>query len=191
MPARHVHILQPEHSLLLVIDMQEKLIQALHDGNRIVAGIQMLMQGANLLRVPILSTTQNAEKLGGLDPAVKAQLPVLQPPYDKKAFSCMGLPPFASKLQRLGRRQILVCGVEAHICVCQTALDLVNLGYQVHVVEEAVSARTEANQRIGLEKMRASGVLPCSVEGALYEWLGEAGAPEFREILKLVKQPTE
>ena len=131
---------------------------------------------------------QNQDKIGDVIPEIKHLLPPLIPPFDKLAFSCLANPAFASELQRSGRKQILLCGIEAHICVCQTALELTAAGYQVHVAADAVSSRTEEDRRVGLEKMRQSGVISSSVETALFEMLEQAGTPDFREILKLVKQ---
>lgn len=191
MIARHPHVLCPDHSLMLIVDMQERLIDGIYDRDRTLVSIRQLIQAATIMHVPIVATTQNADKLGGLEPSLEALLPTLHQPYDKIAFSCLCNPTIAAELQRSGRRQILLCGLEAHICVCQTALDLTQHGYQVHAVEDGISARTEANWKLGLDKMRLSGVIPCSVETAMYEWLGEAGTSQFREILKLVKKPTD
>jgi nicotinamidase-related amidase len=146
-----------------------------------------LIQGANILRVPVFGTTQNMQRLGGVVPEIKELLPTFMPPFDKMEFSCYRSVPIVSELQRSGRKQILLCGVEAHICVSQTAHDLTAAGYQVHVVADAVSSRVELNWRLGLDKMRQGGVLLSSAELALYEMMGEAGTPDFKEILKIVK----
>jgi nicotinamidase-related amidase len=183
----HPNLLHPDQSLLVVVDMQEPLLRALHDSERVVDNVRRLIQGASVVRVPVITTTQNADKLGAVAPQIKALLPPTLLPLDKMTFSCYASPSFASEVKRSDRKQIVLCGVEAHICVCQTALELAAAGFQVHVAGDATSSRTEANWRLGLDKMRQSGVLLTSVEMALYEWLREAGTPEFREILKLVK----
>lgn len=187
MPNSHPNLLHPDQSLLVVIDMQEPLLRALYNAEQVTNNIRLLMKGMQALRVPIIGTTQNAEKLGGVAPFIKTLLPPRLPPFDKMTFSCYASPAFASEVKRSGRKQIVLCGVEAHICVCQTALELAAAGFQAHVVADAVSSRTESNWRLGLDKMRQSGILLTSVEMALYELLREAGTPEFREILKLVK----
>ena len=90
-------------------------------------------------------------------------------------------------LQETGRKQMLLCGVETHICVCQTACDLLHAGFAVHVAADAVSSRTTEKHTLGMERIRDGGVLPCAAESAVYEWLGEAGTPAFREVLKWVR----
>jgi nicotinamidase-related amidase len=102
-------------------------------------------------------------------------------------FSCGGSPPFLAALEATGRRQVLLCGVETHICVSQTAHDLAHAGYRVHVAADAVSSRSLEKHKLGMERIRDAGIKPCAAEAAVYEWLGEAGTAEFREILKLVK----
>lgn len=183
----HPHLLHADNTVLVVVDMQEPFLRNIFERNRLVHNITTLMEGANVLRIPIIATTQSADKMGDLITPVRSLLPTQLPPFDKVTFSCQGAPAFVSELRRTGRKQVLLCGIESHICVSQTALDLTATDYQVHVVTDAVSARTEANLRMGLEKMRSGRVLMTSVEMALYELLVEADTPEFREILRLVK----
>lgn len=178
-------VLRADNAVLVVVDMQEPFLRHLFERERVLHNVCTLLEGAKVLGVPVLATTQYRERMGGLVPEVQERLygaPVL----DKMAFSCWGHP-FQEELRRIHRRQILLCGVEAHICVGQTARDVIAAGYAVHLVEEAVSSRAESNARLGLEKMRLSGVVPESVESALYELLGRAGTPAFREILKLIR----
>ena len=125
--------------------------------------------------------------MGGVVAEVAKDLPPQCIPFDKLCFSCAGDQAFLSEVQRSGRRQILLCGVESHICVCQTALDLHLVGFQVHVASDAVSSRSERSCKVGLRKMEQSGILISSAETAIYEMLYEAGTPEFREILSLIK----
>lgn len=183
----HPNLLHADNTILAVVDVQEPFLRSIHNANRLLQNISALMQGANALRIPLLGTTQYAERMGDVLPEIKRLLPPLLPPFDKMSFSCYASPAFASEIQRSGRKQVLLCGVETHICVNQTALELSASGFQVHVVADAVSSRTEANWRLGLEKMQQSGILLSSVEMALYELLREAGTPEFREILKIIK----
>jgi nicotinamidase-related amidase len=176
-----------DNTILVVIDMQEPFLRNIVERERLLQNVSTLMQGANILRLPIISTTQYAEKMGDVVPEVKRLLPPLQPPFDKLCFSCYGDLAFVSEMHRSERKQVLLCGIEAHICVSQTAHDLIAAGFQVHPVSDAISARTEANRLLGISKMRQAGAVPSSVEMALYEMLHEAGTPEFREILKLIK----
>lgn len=185
MSDRHPHILRREDTLLVVVDMQEPFLRGVHDRERLTDNVLLLLQAASVLGVPLLLTTQYASRMGGVIPSVSELLPVR--PLDKICFSCAGLPEFAEALRGAGRRQILLCGVETHICVSQTALDLAADGYQVHVAADAVSARTLEKHKLGMERLRDSGILPCAAEAAVYEMLREAGTPEFKAILPLVK----
>ena len=186
-PNHHPNLLHPDHTIVAVIDMQESLLCTLYNTESFQANVRTLLKGINALRLPVIGTTQNADKLGPLAPAISALLPSLLPPFNKLTFSCYSSPSFESEIRRAGRKQVLLCGIEAHICVSQTALELAAAGFQVHVAVDAVSSRTEANWRLGLDKMRQSGILHTSVEMALFELLREADTPEFREILKIVK----
>lgn len=186
-PKNHPHLLHVENAVLVVVDMQEPFLRNLHEPERVLDNVRAMMQGANVLRIPIIATTQAAENMGDVVETVKNLLPIQLPPFDKMTFSSMASPGFVSELQRTGRRQVLLCGVETHICISQTAHDMQGADYQVQVVTDATSSRTEANWRLGLDKMRAGRVLLTSVEMALYELLHEAGTPEFRDILKIIK----
>lgn len=186
-PKNHPHLLHADSAVLVVVDMQEPFLRGIYEQQRVVDNVRALMQGANVLRVPIIGTTQYAEKMGDVIEPVRSLLPTQLPPFDKLTFSGMGSPAFASELRRAGRRQVLLCGVEAHICISQTAHDMQAADYQVHLVTDATSSRSEANWRLGLEKMRAGRILLTSVEMALYELLHEAGTQDFRDILKIVK----
>lgn len=187
MPRLHPNLLQADNTLLVVIDMQEPFLRNLHERERVMQNIPALIQGCSTMRVPIVVTTQYAEKMGDLHPAVRSILSNRVTPHNKMGFSCCSSPAFVSELQRSGRKQILLCGVETHICVSQTAHDLIGLGFQVHAVADALASRSEENWRLGLDKMRQGGVVLSSVEMALYELLQEAGTPEFRQILGLIK----
>lgn len=185
---RHPHLLRPEDVLLVVVDMQEPFLGVIHERERLVANVLLLMQSARVLQVPLLASLQYAQRLGGLVPELAAALPTDSPsPIDKLSFSCAGSPDFMRSLEATERRQIILCGVETHICVAQTALDLAHRGYQVHVAADAVSSRTLEKHKLGMERIRDSRVLPCAAEAAVYELLGAAGSPAFKAILSLVK----
>lgn len=183
----HPNLLHADQTVLVVIDMQEPFLRHIYEPERVQQNVRALLQGANVLRVPVISTTQNAERMGDVIPMIRGLLPPHHPALDKLTFSCYADPAFQAELRRQGRKQILLCGVEAHICVSQTAHELTAAGFQVHVVVDAISSRTEANWKIGQQKMCAGGVMLSSVEMALYELLQAAGTPEFREILKIIK----
>ena len=183
----HPNLLHADNTLIAVVDMQEPFLRTIFERERVIANVSALIQGATVLRVPVVATTQYAERMGGVIPEIQKILPPLRPAIDKMTFSSYAAPAFTSEVQRSGRKQILLCGVESHICVCQTALEMTAAGFQVHVATDAVSSRTEANCKLGVDKMRQGGVLISSVESALYEMLHEAGTPEFRDILKIIK----
>src|SRR5579884_4218487 len=137
MSPRHPWILSRSRAVLCVIDLQESLVKAVWEADRVVAAARLLIEGCKTLDVPILATTQYARRLGGLVGDVGPREPI-----DKMAFSCAAHPDFREALAATGRDQVLLCGVETHICVQQTALDLLHQGYQVHCAADAVSARS-------------------------------------------------
>lgn len=186
---RHPNILDPKQMALVVIDMQEPFLAVMHDRERLMANVRLLVEASMALNIPIIPTTQYAGRMGGVVPAITElyrDFSVARS-TDKLCFSCAGADGFLEGLASLGRRQILLCGVETHICVSQTALDLVHHGYQVHVAADAVSSRTLEKHKLGMERMRDSGVLPCAAEAAVYELLREAGTPAFKSLLPRIK----
>lgn len=183
---KHPQILQLGAAALVVIDMQAPFVNSVFDSPLTKAKVVNLVSGCNLLKVPIIGTTQYAMRMGDIIPELRHKLPAT-PAHDKLAFDCCGSEPFLAALAATSARQILVCGVEAHICVCQTALGLIMRGYQVHVASDAISSRSELDFKIGLEKMIAAGVVNSSVEMALYELLQQAGSPVFKEVLEIIK----
>lgn len=185
--SRHPSLLRSEDALLLVIDMQKPLLDVVWEPERLLVGVGLLMDAARILRVPVVPTVQNSRRLGPPVEAVTKRLPSLAVPFDKMQFSCLGSDAIGSEVHRSGRRQILLCGMETHVCVSQTAHDLLAHGYEVHVAADAVSSRTERNWEIGLRRMERAGAVITSAETAIYEMLYEAGTPEFREVLELVK----
>jgi nicotinamidase-related amidase len=180
--------LAAEQCALIVVDMQEKLLPPIWEKERLVKNVQLLIRLAGILKIPALVTTQYAKGLGKTVPAIASLLPD-SPPIDKQMFSCFGSDVFCSMLKRLpGKRTTaLLCGMETHICVMQTALGALREGYLVHVASDAVSSRTELNWRIGLDRMRAAGTVLSSTEMMLYELLRSSGAPAFRELLPYLK----
>lgn len=185
---RHPALLRAHDTVLVVVDMQEPFLRGVWERERVIARANLLIKAARPLRIPIIPTLQYEDRMGGIIHEVNRTLPHDCVPFNKMSFSCMGDDAFASELQRSGRRQVLLCGVEAHICVCQTALDMTVQGLQVHVAADAISARSRDSVDAGLRKMAAAGVVVSNAEMAIYEMLVEAGTPEFREILSLVKE---
>jgi len=180
--------LEADQCALIVVDMQEKLLPPIWEKERLVRNIQLLIRLAGILRIPALVTTQYAKGLGTTVPDIASMLPD-NPPTDKLTFSCFGSDAFCSLLKRLPgqRTSVLLCGMETHICVMQTAMGALREGYLVHVASDAVSSRTELNWQIGLGRMRAAGAILSSTEMMIYELLRSSGAPAFRELLPYLK----
>jgi len=164
-------------SALVVVDIQEKLLPPIHEKERLVRNSQLLLRLAEILKIPVVATTQYAKGLGQTVP------------IDKLKFGCFASEPFCSALKALpGRRNtVLLCGMETHICVMQTALGALEQGYIVHVASDAVGSRSEWNWQIGLERMRSAGALISSTEMIIYELLGGSGTAEFKQMLQYLK----
>lgn len=180
--------LEAEHCALVVVDIQEKLLPPIFEKERLVKNSQLLIRLAGILKIPTLMSTQYAKGLGKTVPEIVSLLPETEP-IDKQMFSCFGSDVFCSVLKRLPgtRNTVLLCGMESHICVTQTALGALREGYIVHVASDAVSSRTEWNWHIGLERMRAAGAVISSTEMIIYELLRSSGAPGFKELLPYLK----
>lgn len=180
--------LVPERCALIVVDIQEKLLPPIFEKERLVRNAQLLIRLAGVLKIPTLLSTQYSRGLGNTVPGIASLLPD-RDPIEKSVFSCFGSDVFCSALKRLpGNRSIVIlCGMESHICVAQTALAALREGYLVHVASDAVSSRTEWNWKIGLDRMRAGGAVISSTEMVIYEALGSAGTPAFRDMLKYLK----
>jgi nicotinamidase-related amidase len=180
--------LEAERCALIVVDIQEKLLPPIFENTRLLKNSQLLIRLAGILKIPALVTTQYAKGLGNTTPEIASLLPDAQP-IDKQMFSCFGSDQFCSLLKRLpgNRNTVLLCGMESHICVMQTALGALREGYIVHVASDAVSSRTEWNWKIGLDRMRAAGAVISSTEMILYELLRSSGSPAFKELLPYLK----
>ncbi len=178
-------MLVPEDGVLVVVDIQGKLASLMHERERLYDNVRRLVRGCAALELPILWTEQVPEKLGPTVPEVAELL--AGEPIAKSSFSGWGEGRFRDALARTGRSQVLLAGIESHICVYQTARDLDLAGFQTYLVADAVSSRTAENRRIGLEAGRAAGARITSVEAGLFEMLGSAEHPAFREIAGIVK----
>ena len=171
---------------LVVVDVQGKLAQLMVDKEPLFKNIRILIQAAKILEVPILWCQQVPEALGPTIPEI-AELLTGHEPIDKASFSCCGEEKFGAELNALGRKQVLLCGIETHVCIYQTAMDLMDSGLDVTVIADAVSSRTEQNRRIALTRLAAEGAHIGSTEMALFELLKTAKHPQFRQIARLVK----
>jgi nicotinamidase-related amidase len=180
--------LEADQCALVVVDIQEKLLPPIFQKEQLVKNSQLLIRLAGILKIPTLMTTQYAKGLGCTVPEISSLLPETQA-IDKHMFSCFGSDVFCSLLKRVpgNRNTVLLCGMESHICVMQTALGALREGYLVHVASDAVSSRTEWNWKIGLQRMRAAGAVISSAEMMIYELLRSSGAPAFKELLPYLK----
>jgi nicotinamidase-related amidase len=181
-------VLEADHCALLVVDIQQKLLPPIFEKERLVRNSQLLIRLAKILHIPIIATTQYAKGLGNTVPEIISLLPESQA-IDKLEFSCFANDAFCAQLKRLpgNRNTVLLCGMESHICVTQTALGALREGYLVHVASDAVSSRTEWNWKVGLERMRAAGAIISSTEMMMYELLRRSGGAAFKELLPYLK----
>jgi nicotinamidase-related amidase len=180
--------LEPDQCALVVVDIQEKLLPPIFQKEQLVRNSTLLIRAAHVLKIPALVSTQYAKGLGKIVPEVASLLPETEA-IDKNLFSCFGSEVFCTLLKRLpGKRTtLLLCGMESHICVTQTALAALREGYLVHVASDAVSSRTEWNWKIGLERMRAAGAVISSTEMMIYELMRSSSSPAFKEVLPHLK----
>jgi nicotinamidase-related amidase len=185
--ARHANTLDAERTALVVVDVQESFRNAISDFSETAARIALLAHGMQLLGVPLIVTEQYPKGLGHTAGEIRTVLPAGFEPVEKTAFSSCGARDFVSRLDETGARQVLLCGMEAHICVNQTAHDLIARGLQVHLLTDCITARTEHDKRIGLKKMELAGALPSSVETALFELMRDAKHEQFKAVQKLIK----
>lgn len=174
------------NTVLLVVDVQGNLAHMMDEKQRLFDNLRKMIEGAHILEVPIIVTEQNPAGLGRTIPEIAYLLTNTQP-ISKMSFSCCRNEAFLQSLQALKRQQILITGIETHICVYQTTVGLLDLGYEVQVVVDAVASRTADNKAIGLEKMKSIGASVTSTEMALYELLQVAEGPQFKRILKIIK----
>lgn len=180
--------LEAEQCALLVIDIQGKLLPPIFQKEQLVRNAQLLIRAAGALNIPALVSTQYAKGLGGTVPEIASLLAGTEA-IDKTLFSCFGSDAFCALLKRLPgqRNTLLLCGMESHICVTQTALGGLREGYLVHVASDAVSSRTEWNWKIGLERMRAAGAVISSAEMIIYELIRSSSSAAFKELLPYLK----
>lgn len=179
-------MLRKDNAVLVLIDVQEKLMRVMHERDELVSNLQKLIQGIRALDVPIIWLEQNPGGLGPTVAEVRQHLSGLQP-IAKLSFSCCGTQAFQAALKSTGRTQAILCGIESHVCVYQTTMGLLAQGYEVEVVADAVSSRSPVNKDIALAKVRAAGAGVGCTEMALFELLQVAEGPAFKAILKIVK----
>ena len=180
------NMLSKEKTVFVLVDVQGKLARLMHESDELIRNLENLIQGLRILDVPIIWLEQYPKGLGPTAEELSRHLPD-QEAIAKMSFSACKDEEFMNALKRTGRQQVLVAGIETHICVYQTAAELKELGYEVEVVADAVSSRTLENKEIGLEKLKSKGVTMTSVEMALFELMEEAGGDKFKKVSKLIQ----
>lgn len=178
--------LQREDAAVLVVDIQERLAVVMDEREKVVANAGHLIAAAKLLGVPVVHTEQYPKGLGPTVPELRAALAPAAP-VEKLTFDCCGEPSFAPALGQTGRTTVIVCGMEAHICVLQTVLGLLAQGLAVHVAADAVCSRKPENARVALELMRDAGAVVTCTETVMFQLLVRAGTPEFKEIQRRIR----
>jgi nicotinamidase-related amidase len=178
--------LKNERSVLVIIDVQTKLLSVMHNYPLLLENLKKLIRGAQVLEVPIIFTEQYPKGLGQIHPEIVSLAPD-QNPVSKMAFSCCSEENFMNELRKTNRDQVIVCGIESHICVYQTCRDLIDKKYEVHLVTDCISSRRPENTELSVTKLQAYGVFPTSVEMALFEMLKDASNEAFKKIAKIIK----
>jgi nicotinamidase-related amidase len=179
--------LDRKNSVLLVIDVQDKLCRAMDEKvlEKLTRNISILLEAAGELGLPVVATEQYVKGIGETIPPLKEKLS--EPALEKMTFSCCGEAPFPERLASLGRKQVIVTGMEAHVCVLQTVVELLDAGYHVHLVKDAVMSRRKENWKVGVAAAMTAGAVPTSTEAVLFQLLRIAGSDEFRKLAKLVR----
>ena len=182
------HLARParrERSALLVVDVQERLLPVIDDHDNVLKQCVRMVRAAKLLEVPVLSTEQYPK---GLGPTVEPLANLLKDTAvrEKLSFSCCGPDGVADELSRLGRPQVVVVGIEAHVCVAQTVLDLLSAGLSAFVAADATSSRRALDRWVALDRMRQAGAVVTTTEAVIFEWLRTAAAPQFKDVARLV-----
>ena len=175
-----------DDAIFVAIDFQEKLMPAMAEREELETKVVKLVSGMKTLGIPTIVTQQYTKGLGATVPAVAEALGEFTP-IDKTTFSCMGNEDFLAALENLDRGTVILAGIEAHICVEQTAIDLLRDGYEVALVTDCIQSREPRNRDVAIQRMTRAGAIPTGFESVLYELLGSAKAPEFKAISSLVK----
>ena len=181
-----ISLLGKENTGLVIVDVQEKLMGVMGQKERVVDRVSKLLDLARVFQLPVILTEQNPQFLGATLPAVQESLPGYEP-IEKVHFDCCAVDAFNNVIENKGLRNIILTGVETHICVFQTCVSLLERGFRVHVPHHAVDSRTEANWQIGLSLMQEAGATITSTEAVIFQIFKKAGTPEFKALLKTIK----
>lgn len=180
-------LLTAESSVLLVVDIQERFVPVIADIERVIRNTAILIDAARELGMPVIVSEQYPKGLGRTDSGLANRLPDSARVVEKTAFGCLGCDELRNEMAACNRSQVVVCGIETHVCVNQTTHQLLEAGYEVHLVSDAVSSRDPANHTAGMTKMIQSGVVPACTEMAVFELMRDAVHPAFKTLQALVK----
>jgi nicotinamidase-related amidase len=188
--ARSPELMSPDDTILVIVDVQQKLMPLIQGQRQIIWNLRRLLDGAEAVGLKTLATEQYPQ---GLGPTVPELAPRLGDIPSKSAFSCLGCEPFVERLEQSGASKVMVAGIEAHVCVQQTVLDLLAGGYHVYVPVDAVGSRYRIDYKTGLKRMESAGATLTTTESALFEWCQVSGTPTFKKISALVREtpPTD
>lgn len=179
-------LIKPGEACLLIIDVQSRLLPVVSDPARVTKNCEILIRAARRLGLPILGFEQNPKGIGAMDRSLAALLPEGSI-VEKDRFAAYAEPEGRRRIDGLGRRQVVIGGIEAHVCVAQTALGLATAGFDTFVAADATASRIEDNRRLALDRMRDAGIAIVSTEMVVFEWLEKSSNEEFRELLQLIK----
>ncbi len=182
----HPEILDRHQSVVLVIDLQDAYRGKLFEEPRTIAACRRIIAAAGILGIPAVLTEQYPKGLGATRDDIESQLLPETRRFEKTSFSVFGAPGLEALLQELARPQVVVIGIETHVCVNQSVHDLLVRDYRPHLVRDAITSRFKTEDRLGWSKMLASGAIPGSTESVLFEWLRDSRSPEFKEVHKLL-----
>jgi nicotinamidase-related amidase len=182
---RHPSQMSPADTGLLIIDVQEKLVPLIRFANSVVRNITFLIDGARILDIPVQATEQYPKGLGATVPEIAERV---KDRPDKVAFSCCAIAPVIENFRRAGRSKIVLAGIETHVCVLHTALDLLALDFRVYVAVDAVASRGAIDHDTSLRRIERAGAILTTAEMTVFEWVGGAGSPRFKEISRLVQE---
>lgn len=183
-------LLERDDALLVVIDMQARLVPVIADAPAVVRACRRAVRACDVLTVPAIFTEQYPHGLGPTVPEVAALLGERRA-IAKTTFGCFNCDPFVDAVAQSGRHSLLLCGIEAHICVFQTSVQALGRGFEVYLLEDAIGARTDEARRVGLTRLHAAGAVPSHTEMAIYELLGAARSAEFRSVLTVIKEEAD
>lgn len=183
------HLCNADNSCLLIIDIQTHLtsVMPIKVLARLKRNINILLKGADTLSIPVLTTEQYPKGLGPTEPEIVELLPDDTLKFEKTCFSCTGADQFLQQLKNTGRKQVIIVGIEAHVCILQTAIHLIDEGYQVFVAADGICSRHRENYEASLKRMSRANVIICNTESVIFEWLGDARHEKFKELSRLIQ----